>query len=491
MYNKNDDDFFKENTESDQASRKLMEMISDFKPSTVSDFSAGSKVEGPVSRIGTEFIHIDVGNKLEALMNIKECRDDSGNLTVSIGDILSGYIISDKENELVVSKKLTSNSAAKEELYHAQKNKIPVQGKITGVSKDGLSVKIFGKRAFCPISQIEIRFVDNVNVFLGKTLDFVITRVSEGGKNIILSRIPLLEQELLSRMEELEKTIEDHPVLRGTITKITDFGIFVDIGGIEGLVHISELSWEHVDKIDDRYTVGQEVQVVVLQIVRKSPLKNSKISLSIKQVTDNPWNSIEKTFTVGQSVSGKVVRLTNFGAFVELTPGVDGLIHISEMSWIKKVHHPSEIVSEGSQVSATILAIDSVKKTISLSLKDLSSDPWRDIESRFPPGGVVDGTIAKKSRYGYFIDLSEGITGLLVFSKIAPEKKEQLKEQDTIKVTIDTIDTENRRISLSYGIVESRSDQEEILSYTNRKQSTESSSTEFGAALIAALKRNN
>ena len=490
MYNKNDDDFFKETTDADQASQKLMEMISDFTPATGADISTGSKVQGTVSRIGTEFVHFDVGGKLEAVMNIKECRDDAGNLTVSIGDTLSGYVVSDSENELVVSKKLTSGNAAREELQHAQKNRIPVQGKVTGVSKDGLSVKILGKRAFCPISQIEIRFVENVNVFLGKTLDFVITRISEGGKNIILSRIPLLEKDLLSKIEQLEQTIDDRALLTGTITKITDFGIFVDIGGLEGLVHISELSWEHVDKIDDRYSVGQEVQVVILQIVRKTPPKNTKISLSIKQVSDNPWNSVERTFSVGQSVSGRVVRLTNFGAFVELVPGVDGLIHISEMSWIKKVHHPSEIVSIGSQVNATILAIDTVKKNISLSLKDLSSDPWREIDRRFPPGSVAEGTIAKKSRYGYFIDLAEGVTGLLVFSKIAPEKKEQLKEQDRIEVTIDAIDTENRRISLSYGISESQPNTEELQSYTNKQQSTEPSATEFGAALLAALKGN-
>jgi small subunit ribosomal protein S1 len=211
--------------------------------------------------------------------------------------------------------------------------------------------------------------------------------------------------------------------------------------------------------------------------------------LSIKQVTDNPWHSVEKQFSVGQSVKGKVVRITNFGAFVELIPGVDGLIHVSEMSWVKKVHHPSEMVTIGSEVTTTILGIDPVKKTISLSLKDLSSDPWRDVQEKYPVGTETTGTIVKKSRYGYFIDLCEGVTGLLVFSKIAPEKKETLKENESIQVTVDSIDLQNRRISLSYGItVPSAASGEHT--YTDKKESASSSSTEFGDALLAALHRN-
>lgn len=490
MYNKSEDDFFKENSVSDQASKDLMNMISNYKPAKVSDIATGSKIKGTVTRIGSEYIYVDISGNLEAIMNIKECRDPNGSLTVTIGDTLEGYVVSDSDNELIFSKKLTSSNAAHQELLQAKNNKIPVQGKITGVSKDGLSVKILGKRAFCPISQIEIKFVENVNIFLGKTLDFVITRISEGGKNIILSRIPLLEKELLSTIDNLEKYIQEKTIVKGTISKITDFGLFVDIGGVEGLVHISELSWEHIENITERYSIGQEVETIILQVTKKTPLKNTKISLSIKQVSENPWQSVEKKFSVGQSVQGKVVRITNFGAFVELVPGVDGLIHVSEMSWIKKVHHPSEIVGVGSQVNATILAIDTLKKTISLSLKDLSSDPWRDIESKFPVGTEVSGTIVKKSRYGYFIDLCEGVTGLLVFSKIAPDKKDSLKENDSIVVTIDAIDAQNRRISLSHGLSVYQPNNEEILASTNNNETTANSSTEFGDALLAALNRN-
>lgn len=490
MFNNNEDDFFNENTDSDQASQDLMKMISKFNPSNISELSTGSQVQGTVTRIGSEYVYFDIGSKLEAIMNINECYDDNI-LTVKIGDPLSGYIISDPVNELIVSKKLSNKNAAFDELINVQKNQIPVQGKITGVSKDGLSVKILGKKGFCPISQIDIKYVDNVNIYLGKTLDFVITKITEGGKNIILSRIPILEKDLSVKIDELQQNIENRSIIKGVVTKITDFGLFIDIGGIEGLVHISELSWEHVTNLSDKFSSGQEVEVIVLQVTKNTPIRNTKISLSIKQVTENPWQSVEKEFSVGQSVQGKVVRLTNFGAFVELIPGVDGLIHVSEMSWIKKVNHPSEIVTLGSFINATVLAINPFKKTISLSLKDISSDPWREIESKFPIGSETSGTIVKKSRYGFFVDLCEGVTALLVFSKIDPDKKDTLKENDIIQVTIDSIDTTSRRISLSYGIADNSNNNEEILSSIKLTTETPSnSSTEFGAALLAALKKN-
>ena len=492
MLNQKEDDFFNVNEESDKASKDLLSLMSEFNPPKITDISTGSKVQGVITKIGQEYIYIDIGSKHEAIMNKNECLDQNQSLSVKAGETLSGFIISDPVNEIIISKKMAHYHASNTELFDAQKNQIPIQGKITGVSKDGLSVKILGKKAFCPISQIDIKYIDNVNIFLNQTMDFIISKITEGGRNIILSRIPLLEKELNLKLDELCKSIENRTVISGTITKITDFGIFVDIGGIEGLVHISELSWEHVQNPSEKYSVGQNIDVIVLQIQKKTSLKNTKISLSIKQISENPWETVSKKFSVGQLVQGKVVRLTNFGAFIELLPGIDGLVHISEMSWIKKVHHPSEIVTIGTFINATILAIDHIKKTISLSLKDISNDPWRDIESKIPIGSEVKGIIAKKSKYGYFIDISEGVTGLLVFSKISPDKKETLKENDSIAITIESIDTENRRISLSYGLSDNKSEFTQFQDEQNQRQtSTVSNSTEFGAALLAALNRKN
>jgi small subunit ribosomal protein S1 len=490
---KNEDTFFNETTGADQASEQLMKMIGSYNKTITADLKTGSKVEGTVTRISNEYLFVDIGTKNEALLKIVEITEADGTQPVKIGDKISAFIISNNGDETILSKRLGGHHAEREELYNALKNRIPIQGKVTGVSKDGLSVKILGHRTFCPISQVDIKFTDDVNAYLNKSMEFVITRITEGGKNIIVSRIPLLENDLSVRLDEIEKSIERRMPVRGIVTKVSDFGVFVDIGGCEGLVHISELTWEHLDSIGDLYNPGQEIDCIVVQVTRKEPLKHSKISLSVKQLTDNPWSDIGKRFSPGMSVQGKVVRLTNFGAFVELQPGVDGLVHVSEMSWVKKVQHPSEVMSIGSVVNVNILAVDPIKKTISLSLKDVSNDPWRDVAETYPAGIEVSGVVAKKSKYGYFVDLQDGVTGLLVFSNVTPEKKESIKEGDTLQVCIESVDKQNRRISLSYGIKEARTNQAEIEAFTKKINApavaSGGGSTDFGAALMAALKK--
>ncbi|HMA65798.1 MAG TPA: S1 RNA-binding domain-containing protein, partial [Chitinispirillaceae bacterium] len=283
-------------------------------------------------------------------------------------------------------------------------------------------------------------------------------------------------------------------VFRGTISRITDFGLFVQMADVEGLVHISEVSWERANNLNDSFSVGQEVDYVILGIEKKQPLRNSKISLSIKQVVDNPWTTIASKISVGQSVQGKVTRLASFGAFVEVVPGVEGLVHVSEMSWGKRIHHPSEVVQEGVTVTVTVLGIDTTKRTISLSLKDVANDPWKDAELRFPVGSEVAGKVAKKTKYGYFVDLAESVTGLLVFSNIVADKKETLKDGDEIKVMVEAIDLETRRISLSLGMKEAKEHQEEVSAYLHKQKAAPvakaaANDTEFGAALLAALKK--
>lgn len=489
MFNKKEDTFFDEKKDGEKESEVLMQLIESFDKKISTDLKPGTQVNGTINRIGNEYFFIDIGSKNDALLKKNELIEDNNFLELNIGDPITAYIISNTANETILSKRLGGHHAAKQELFNALNNQVPVQGKVTGVCKDGLIVKVLGYRTFCPISQIDIKFTEDVNQFLSKTFEFVITRIAEGGKNIIVSRIPLLEKELSQKISDIEKCIENHFIFHGKITKITDFGLFVDIGGVEGLVHISELSWTHLDTINDIYSPGQEIDCLVLQVTRKKPLKNSKISLSIKQLHENPWKNIRSRFSCGQLVRGKVVRLTTFGAFIELIPGIDGLVHVSEMSWIKKVHHPSEVLTLGNLVNVTILAIDENKKTISLSLKDISNDPWSDVEERFPPGAEVTGIVAKKSRYGYFINLIEGVTGLLVFSNIIADKKDSIKEGETIQIVIESIDKINRRISLSHGLKEAHH-QDNITAFlkNDSAQQRPNNSTEFGAALFAALK---
>ncbi len=492
MNDKNLDNFFDEHSQDQQASQDLLRMINDFEHKTPANIKVGSKVTGIVSRIGSEFIFLDIGAKNEAMIKKVELTDENGEVTVKEKDKITAYVVSNNDNETVLSKSISGQSSPVQDLYDALNNKVPVQGKVTGVNIGGLNLKIMGHRAFCPISQIDVKFTEDVNSYLGKNLDVMITRITEGGRNIVVSRIPLLEEGLKSKLEELEKCAEQKKVLQGKISKITEFGLFVDLGGLEGLVHISEVSWERAEKLDDSFKVGQDVEVIVLKVEKKKPVRNSKISLSIKQVFDNPWDSVSEKFSVGQSVQGKVTRITNFGAFVELIPGVEGMVHVSEMSWIKRVHHPSEIVQEGNLVQVNILGIDEKKRSISLSLKDISNDPWRDADYRFPVGSEITGTVAKKSKYGYFIDLAEGVTGLLVFANISPEKKNSLNEGDSVKVIIESVDTENRRISLSYGIKEAKQDQQEVSEFIKKQAKTPAekteASSEFGEALLAALK---
>lgn len=492
MNDKNHDNFFDEHSQDQQASQDLLQMINDSEQKTPANIKVGSKVSGTVSRIGSEFIFVDIGGKNEAMIKKVELTDENGEITVKEKDKITAYVVSNNDSETVLSKSISGHSSPIQDLYDALNNKVPVQGKVTGVNIGGLNLKIMGHRAFCPISQIDVKFTEDVNSYLGKNLDVVITRITEGGRNIVVSRIPLLEEGLRTKLDELENLAAQKKVLQGMISKITEFGLFVDLGGLEGLVHISEVSWERAEKLDESFKVGQDVEVIILKVEKKQPIRNSKISLSIKQVFDNPWDSVSEKFSVGQSVQGKVTRITNFGAFVELVPGIEGLVHISEMSWIKRVHHPSEVVQEGNSVQVNILGIDEKKKSISLSLKDISNDPWRDADYRFPVGTEITGIVAKKSRYGYFIDLAEGITGLLVFSNISSDKKESLNEGDSVKVMIESVDTENRRISLSYGIKEAKQDQQEVTEFIKKQGKTPANKTEasseFGAALLAALK---
>ncbi|KMQ51103.1 30S ribosomal protein S1p [Chitinispirillum alkaliphilum] len=492
MYDKNYDDFFDEAKDTEGQSEQLMKMVEEH-DRTIKVFSQGMKASGKISRIGREYAFVEIGAKNEAMIKIGELMGDDDQLTVKEGDVVEAFVVSNREGEIMLSKSITAHTSGIEELKDALNDKIPVQGKVTGVNKGGLNVKVMGHKAFCPISQIDVKFTSDVNEYLGKTLDFVITRITEGGRNIVISRIPVLEQGLKKEVEELKKTLENKTVLKGKISKVADFGLFVQIGNLEGLVHISEVSWERAENLSQSFSVGQDVEVVILKIEEKGQIRDLKLSLSIKQVIDNPWNSVSEKLSIGEAVEGTVTRLADFGAFVEIMPGIEGLVHVSEMSWGKRVNHPSEVVKAGQKVKANVLNIDEKKRSVSLSLKDVSDDPWNDIENKLPVGNEVTGMVAKKAQYGYFIDLLEGITGLLVNQNISSEKKGSFKQGDTVSVRVDSIDSDNRRISLSMGMAETEIRTEESKKYMEKQEKSKkgkssANTTEFGAALLSALK---
>ncbi len=495
MFDAREDTFFNEQSDEDEASEKLQSMIEAGANTKLTEVAPGEQTTGTITKIGSQYAFVDIGGKTDAVIALQELAPAEGEKMPAVGDSITAYVTSVSGGETVLSLRYASKggSATTQQLLDALNNRVPLQGKVTGVNKGGFNVKVLGARAFCPISQIDLKFTDDPNAYVGKNFDFIVTRITEGGRNIVVSRIPLLEGGLEKKIDALAKAGEVRLVLRGKISKVADFGLFVDLGDCEGLVHISEVSWERAEDLAGSYTVGQEIECVVLSVEKKSPLRNSKISLSIKQTIDNPWNTISEKFSVGQSYPGRVTRLAPFGAFVELVPGVEGLVHISEMSWTRRIQHPSEVVAEGQTVQAQVLAIDEKKRTISLTLKDVSTDPWRDIDYRFPAGSDATGTVVRKAKFGYFVDLAEGLTGLLPLANIAADKKTSISVGQQIAVHVQSLDIENRRISLSFGLQDAIQESKVVKEFLTQQAAApakeKTSSTEFGAALLEALKK--
>ncbi len=491
MYEKKHDSFFDEDNEEAKAEKQLLNMLPGYVKPATTMLEVGNKVSGKIIKIGKQSVFVELGGKNEAAIESFELTKEDGTLTVNVGDTIEAYVVSMKGG-ITLSTKLSSKAASESsmaDIINAMNTKIPVEGKVTGINKGGFNIKIMGQKAFCPVSQIDLRRVEDQNVYLNRVFSFVITRVTENGRNIVVSRLPLLEDDMAKILDDIAGKAVSKTSITGTISRIMAFGLFVDLGGFEGLVHISEVSWERAENLEKSFEIGQKVDCVVLGVERKEPLRLSKISLSIKQVLANPWSTVTSTFSVGQSVEGKITRLANFGAFVQLIPGVEGLIHISELSWEKKIRHPSDIVNPGQIVTVTILGINQDKQEISCSLKDLSSDPWKELESKFSPGTLVKGTVAQNTKFGYFIDLFEGITGLLPFGNIASDKKDSIKVGAQLDVIIESIDLERRRISLSYGKAEEKSNDAEVKQFlsSQKQTNTDNSNTEFGAALLSAL----
>jgi small subunit ribosomal protein S1 len=335
---------------------------------------------------------------------------------------------------------------------------------------------------------MDTKYFDDPMKYISKTFAFVISRIAEGGRNIVVSRLPLLEKEMEGQIDKIEEGIESKAVLSGTISRIADFGLFVDLGGVEGLVHVSEVAWERTTNLSEKYSVGQPVECVALKIEKRKPVRETRISLSIKSVGEDPWGTVSDKLKPGDIVEGTVTRLANFGAFVQVLPGIEGLIHVSEMRWGQRVNHPSEVVSEGARVRVAILAVDESKRSVSCSLKDMADDPWNGIENRFQHGATVTGKVASKSKFGYFIDLAEGVTGLLPFGNIAADKKDSVKPGEPVEVAVQNVDAERRRISLSLGMVEVVKDEQDARAYmAQQKTQPKKDASEFGDMLLAAL----
>ena len=344
--------------------KSFAEMFQETAASTKERLRPGQKIEATVVRIAREWIFLDLGAKSEGAVAKNEFTDAEGNLTVAEGDRVQVYFLSEKNNERLFTAKVSGGAVAGH-LDEACQNGIPVEGTVTGETKGGFEVRFSGSvRAFCPFSQMEMRRIENAEEYIGKKFAFRITKFGEHGKNIVVSRRALLEEERAQQKEGLQESLAVGQTVKGVITSIRDFGAFVDIGGIEGLIPVSEIAWGRIEDIHERLAVGQEVSVTVLKL----DWDQDRYSFSLKDSLPNPWEEIGGMFPEGSVVTGKVVRLTEFGAFVSLAPGIDGLVHISKLGAGRRISHPREVVQVGDALEVKIDSVDAEKKRLSLSL---------------------------------------------------------------------------------------------------------------------------
>jgi len=406
------------------------------------EYNKGDVIECIISSITDNFIVVNLGGKFDAYADVNEYADENGKLGYAVGDTLKGFIIDRNDQGFVIGKSLTKQYVDKNSIKDAFDSKMPVQGKVYAVTKGGFSVDIFGARAFCPMSQISFRIADDTSQFIGKNMDFEIIECSENCRKIVVSH-RILEERIYDekKAKAMEKLAPDM-IVTGKVMRMTSFGSFVDIGGVEGLLHVSEISWHHIVRPQDVLKAGQEIEVKILKI------DGDKISLSMRALQENPFVLAMKDLKEGDIINCRVLRLHNFGAFVELKPGVEGLIPVSEMSRTKMIGHPKEILKEGDYVEVQILRIDDQNQKISLSLKALQKDPWDDIDEVMEAGKEMTGTVESSTNFGVFVTLSEGITGLLPRSRV--RKKDTYKSGDDITLTVTAIDKEQRRITLDY-----------------------------------------
>jgi len=416
------------------------------------EISVGDRITGPVIAITDTTLVVDTGTKLDGVADKSEFLDESGELTVHEGENVTLYVVSVRADEVVLSKALSGQGGA-EALQEAFENNLPVEGRVMASRKGGYDVDLLHHRAFCPVSQIDLAFTEDPEVHVGQTYSFAITTYERDGRNIVVSRRKLLEQERAESELRFLESVSPGDVVPAVVTRLVAFGAFAEVApGLEGLIHLSELSWSRVEKTEDAVAAGQAVTVKVLAFDRDKKGR-PRISLSIKQAGPDPWDSVSEKFAVGDKVEGKVTQLADFGAFVEIAPGIEGLVHVSEMSHIRRVAKPSDVVSPGEAVTVSVKDIDLVKHRISLSLKDAAGDPWASVPETFALGATVTGTVENRQQFGLFITLAPGVTGLLPASKLRdatePAVYDRLHTGDTATVVVSEIDTDKRKITLA------------------------------------------
>ena len=418
---------------------------------SVQGFRDQDIVSGTVTEITRDYVTVDIGFKSDCLITVNEFQNSEGVLEVEVGDTVEVYVEAleaDEDGITYLSKRKAEKVRTWENIGDIYEEDGIVRGTIVARIKGGLSVDI-GVKAFLPGSQVDLRPVRNLDKLLGEDFDFKVLKFNQKRGNIVLSRRVLLE---IDRDEKRLKTLDvlqEGALIKGYIKNITDYGVFVDLGGVDGLLHITDMTWGRIVHPSEMFEIGDEVEVVVLKYFPD----DQKVSLGLKQKAQNPWEMVEDKFAVGTKISGKIVSLTDYGAFIEIEPGVEGLIHVSEMSWTKRVRHPSKVVELGQMVEAIVKDLDVERKRISLSIKEVQANPWKLALDRYPVGCIVKGSVRNVTDFGIFIGLDEGIDGLVHVSDISWKQRqckpsEVASKGDEIEVKVLNIDVDQERLSL-------------------------------------------
>ncbi len=412
-------------------------------------FAEGEVMKGTVLKITSTDVVVDVGYKSEGVIPVTQFIDAAGHCTVKIGDVIDVLLedTEDYDGHIVLSKEKAEKVKVWEDVERAYNENAIIKGRVVERIKGGLSVDI-GIRAFLPGSQIDVRPVKNLDALRGKEIECRVIKLNRKRGNIVLSRKIVLESEQARKKTYTLEVLKEDAEVRGTVKNITDYGVFIDLGGIDGLLHVTDLSWGRVNHPSEMFNVGDEITVKVL----KYDKDKERVSLGYKQLTPDPWSLVSAQYPIGARVAGKVVNLTDYGAFVELESGVEGLIHVSEMSWSKRVKHPSKMLTVGQEVEAVVLEVDMENRRISLGLKQTEADPWTTLTERYTIGSVIAGRVRNLTDFGAFIEVEEGIDGLVHVSDISPRRikhpSEVLKKGERVEAVILNIDTDNHRLSL-------------------------------------------
>ena len=434
--------------DSDEESAGMMGQWLQLYEDSLKDFEEGEIVRGRVLKIDDKEVTVDVGFKSEGVIPVEEFPDLEG---VKVGDEIEVFLEKSENQDglVVLSKQRADFVKVWDRVKTAADSGQLVEGRLMRKIKGGVVVDLYGVEAFLPGSQIALRQVQNVDSLIGQSMEFKIIKLNKRRRNIVVSRRSVLEEHRAKQKTEIIQELAKDQIREGVVKNITDFGAFVDLGGIDGLLHITDMSWGRVSHPSELVSIGERVKVKVLSF---DPEKE-RISLGMKQLTPYPWEDVDKRYQVTQKVKGKVVSITDYGAFVELEKGIEGLIHISEMSWTRHVRHPSKILAIGDQIEAMILKIDKDNEKISLGLKQAEPDPWLTLDQRFPIGTKLAGKVRNLTNFGAFVEIEEGIDGLVHISDMSWTRRvvhpsEVLKKGDRVDVVILSIDKDARRISL-------------------------------------------